>query len=343
MKTIGLLCSVAFIGGSTGVDVTIEHGVEAGTVVTKSLMHTATYELVGGRRRAGDRPPQEMPEDFGMQLEHTYELTVIDTYGAREDGATKSLVRVVDDYEDLLEGEVLETLDVQTVSMQLDSELVDESVAWTRGEDGTWSARLADEESELDETHLAGLVFDIDALGLLPPEGADLEAGWDVPAEAFGDLLRLGGDLMGTAQAHAGDAGDYVLRAGQILPRIGELEGDVKLALKSYDEESGLATIAVAGELDSDSDTLELFRRLTADVDDPELEGMDAFETVGEYEFEGTLEWNVRAGHLAAFALRADFTRTFEIRATIPQLDQEMVFELEFEGEASWKGEFTVE
>lgn len=339
MKTTLALIGAAFAAASPTLDLTIEHGVEEGTTVEKSISHSLSMELVSGVMAMGDME-QEMPDDFAMNLEHTLTLTVTDTYGESDGGSPKSVTRTITDYSDVLDGEVTEPFsDPEEVDVELEIELVDEVVEWTRGDDG-YSAALADEESDLDEDLLEGLVFDLDGLALLPEAGADLSEGWTIPAEALGHLLSLGGDCGGTTVEEPDDLGDCLLRGLMLAPMLGELEGEVALALDEYDEESGLATLTIEGEVTSEVELLDYIEHIVGDADITDLDALQSADAETEITIEGTIVWNVAGKHLSRFDIDGDVSRVLFIEGHEADMNMDMEMTLEFAGEASWELEF---
>jgi|GEM_PF-3824932 len=340
MKLSLALVGAAFVAASPVLqDATLEHAVPDGTVVTKTLVHSAEYSLVDGLRSMGDEE-EGLPDEFSMEFAHAVTVGVTDTVGRDDDGRLVRIRRVVDTFEDSLEGEVVESFGTEPVEVELETELVEVPVVWSRGEDGAFTVAYEDEEDAPDASLLEGLSFDVDALGLLPPADANLREGWTVEASALGELLAFGGDASARPARETTETGNYLLRAQCLAPFTEELDGELKLKLVSVDEDTGLAVVELEGDAASTRDVRDTIMRLGEGTDDPQLEALESVEIESEFEFTGTLEWDTRVGHLVRLEVDAEFERLLEMRATIPQLGEEIGIELEFEGQASWVLEF---
>jgi hypothetical protein len=319
-------------------DVKLVHTIAEGTKVAKTLVHEANLELVKGTMtQAGET--EEMPPEFQMELAHSFSATVVDEYGARKDSVLTGLTRVITDWDDRLEAQIVEGDGPKKVqNIELETELVDEAVRWSRGESG-YAPALVDEESEIDAEVLSRLVFDLDGLGLLPPADANLEEGWTVPAAALGALLAFGGDPAASPTEQPDDPGACLLRSAVPMPALGELDGDVSLALVGFDEETGRAEISIEADVVSMGVVDEFFQRLGAGIKSERMDGIEALTIESRYELEGEIVWNVAGGHIERFTIGGSVMRLVSMSSD----EMQMALELEFEGDASWGIEFAVQ
>lgn len=341
MKTTLLLACAAPLTAVLATDVTLEHAVDEGTEIRKTLTHEAAFRMVTGVMVMGDRE-EPVPDGFSMEVALAREVRVTDVYGPWEGGRPRSMTRTVTGLSDALEGAVSERADqVEEITMELETELVDVPVVWTLGERG-YERAYADEECELDEALLEGLTLDLDGARLLPPAGADLAEGWTAPAAALTELLMLGGDLGGTPVELPEDEGDCFLRSMMMVPQLGDLDGEVRLALGEVDEEKGLATLTLEADLSGEGDAADYARRLGSGTGRNQLRELARLGLETEMTVEGTVVWDLRRARLARFDLDADVLRTLRIAASRTMGDQKvpMSVVMEFEGEASWEVEF---
>ena len=339
MKLALTLSSAAVVVASPAPDVAIKFGIDEGTKVEKKVVHEAIFEFVSGVQRRGNEEIQ-MPDEYAMSLEHVRSMTVVDVYGASADGVPGSLVRTVTEFEDTLTWEIVEESDrSEKVDVQLESELEDVPVAWSP-EDGTYVASYVEEDNDLRDELLDGLTFDLDGFGLLPPAGADLTEGWEVPAGALGELLQFGGSLSETATEAPSDAGQTVLRGVMLLPLLGDLEGDATLVLESYDEEKGLAKITIEVEATSEASAIDLVQSIGKDIGGDRMQQLEDVLLETELDLNGAIQWDVRAGRLAHLEMDGDCRREMTIKALDPGGGPGPVIQLAFEAEASWIAEF---
>lgn len=312
---------------SSGPDVAF--AVEAGAKHQKTYAHTLQLEVESGLMRMGDRE-EEMPSDFSLEINHDVTRVFLDHYVSCEDGRPTHLERTLTEFDDIASGIIQEGPgDGTDLEITMETDLAGEALRW-KWDDGEYSVRPADEESELEQEQLAGLTFDLDGLALLPEEGTDPSSGWEIEGSALLGLLHPGGVVPCMPGEAFQDEEDSIFRILALMPALGELEGDVEL--RPVDGED--LTFQVTGELSATADAWSFVETWADGSDDPFFEEVSSLELGAEIELEGTLTWDAEQGCLAGFELTAGIERTLTI--TGEQSDMSMELEMLFIGEAEW-------
>ncbi|MHC4893686.1 MAG: hypothetical protein ACYTFV_10035 [Planctomycetota bacterium] len=303
--------------------------VEAGAKHQKTYSHTLQLEVESGLMRMDDEE-QEMPSDFSLDINHDVTRVFLDHYVACEDGRPTQLVRTLSEFDDIASGVIKEGPgDGNELEITMETELTDEALRWQWADEG-YDVRPAEEESDVDPDQLEGLIFDLDALALLPEEGTDPSSGWEVDGSALLGLLNPGGDIPCMPTEDFEDENDSIFRLLALLPALGDLEGDVELRPTDGD---GL-TFEVTGELSANIDAWHYVETWAAGSDDPFFNEVTSLELGTELELEGTLTWDPEQGCLTGFELTAAVERYLSILGE--QGDMSMALEMLFTGEAEW-------
>lgn len=316
-------------------DVELKHAVAEGTKLEITLEHTASLEITSGDVVVNGEE-QPMPEGFELTVESEVSARLVDRYGPTEEGVVQSLTRTLLSFEDKLEGEAIEggDPDGDKMSMESESPLVDVPVRWTAGKDG-YEAAFADEETDLDEELLGGLTFDLSGAGLLPSGEDAGTTEWEIPAEVLVELLSFGGGFAATPEEEVDD--DVLpLRPVTPLPVLGDLEGEISARLGEVDEEAGLVTVHLEGDVAGQSDVTDYVTDLAEKGDADQFREIDEFLLETEMTLEGSFVWNLEGGYLAQLEVNADFDRIMTLATGTPDVDMQFTVNFDFAGEASW-------
>jgi hypothetical protein len=213
--------------------------------------------------------------------------------------------------------------------------------------------RFADEQesTQADRGLLQGLRYDLDALGLLPPAGTDLEQGWKAPASALGDLLAMGGDLRSSfSDEHLAETGGQGLMfEPAAFWRLDlALEGEIQLKLQDTREQDGeqLAIFAVKADVQAEGSSLERHCDLNTHYCD--CEDLDCgchpdpaqADRELQLDLEGTLVWNLSGNHLQGYFLEGEYAVHYVFaKAMFGGDDPEdlSIFDARCTGEATWQ------
>jgi len=303
---------------------------EAGTTLTKSF--DTTVELSLDEMRMVMNGEEQDASMFGMEMSMTNssELEFTDTYVAVDSGRPATLHRT---FESLGNTTSTSTSNQITGSMDLDvpsaSELEGLTVVFAWEEDEGDFVASYPEDAEGDETLLEDLVEDTDLRGFLPRGAVEEGDTWTVEAAYLINLMAPGGDLklIPEEMEEMPGMGDPTSELG-IQDMLGEIEGEVTCEYAGMRE--GLAAIKVTLEVSSANDLSELIAEKMADAEMPQ-EGMevsfDSMDVEVEIEGEGTLLWNVEAGHFASFEFAGDMQQVMEMAMAISSPMGEMDME----------------
>ena len=221
-----------------------------------------------------------------------------------------------------------------------ESELEGVSVAFAF-EDGEYTAEFPGEEAA-DKEVLAGLEALLPWASLLPEEGVEVEAEWEIDAEAFAGFFDLGGDLAWDSEGNDSEGNDSE------DAQESEVEGTVTATLTKI--EDGEATISISFELSELVDLTGVSMNMVGEEPDDVPEGMMmpdmiAFTIEKESEGEGTAIWNIEGGYLSSLELECEFTSVQEMIMVMEMGPETMEMEeiSTSEGEATFSVEVTVE
>jgi hypothetical protein len=226
-----------------------------------------------------------------------------------------------------------------------ESELEGVSVAFAF-EDGEYTAEFPGEEAA-DKEVLAGLEALLPWASLLPEEGVEVEAEWEIDAEAFAGFFDLGGDLAWDSEGNNSEGNDSEGNDDEDAQES-EVEGTVTATLTKI--EDGEATISISFELSELVDLTGVSMNMGGEEPDDVPEGMMmpdmiAFTIEKESEGEGTAIWNIEGGYLSSLELECEFTSVQEMIMVMEMGPETMEMEeiSTSEGEATFSVQVTVE
>jgi hypothetical protein len=310
-----------------------------GVSATKELAFTTTFYLDDiSVTMDGQELPAEMmgaAMDEGLLIDAN--IVVTDEYVSSREGRMLTLLRSFDEL----------TLEAGPESQ---AEIVDE---FAELEDSTvsfaWDSD-ADEyvktfhESEGDEDLLENLDPDMDFIALLPDGEVDEGDSWEASGERLGAIFFPGG-----VPANPSTDDEDAEEMAELFRE--ELEGQLSEAFEDFvinctytgSREDGDVTVGVIDfkfEGDTSLDLSDLIQEaIDLQAGEAGIEA-DISATMGfEFEGEGTLLWNLRAGHVHGFNMSGDITLSADVDGEIDAMGESHSMEMsaEVSGEASWE------
>ena len=290
---LGLLLALplALTAGLSPSATTIRFAPEEGLSLTKTFESKTSAELEEMFLEMGDEEiePDELPE---ILIRSSETIVFEDTYDAVADGRATTLTRSFTEL-GRSRSETFPGEDGSPTENEYDetSDLADTVVVFSWDEDDEAYTAEFHEDSDGDEDLLEGLYGDADVLGFLPEDEVEEGDTWEVDVEHYRKFFSPSGDLT-----FLNEEGETT--RDEIDEEIEEsLDGEIECELESV--EDGLATIAVTIEVEGEGDTEE-----DLEGDGEMIDSAVQTRTVSvESEYEGTMVWNLRAGHLVSFEL----------------------------------------
>ncbi|QDV06878.1 hypothetical protein Poly30_23950 [Planctomycetes bacterium Poly30] len=299
--------------------------VEEGTKVTKSFESSLRLELVDMSFTIdGEEQPLPAGSAPTMILRDEEEVVFVDEYVKVGDGRALELVRTYETLGDISTQSITPPdSDEETEETEIGESVFEgQSVRFVWDEDDeTYVATYVDEE-DADEDLLDDLEGEADFLCLLSDEPMEQGSRWDIDVSAFQRISSPSGDLHIDDPA-ANEEGDDAFSEAFDENLTGEMSGTVESI------EDGKATILIEGEVSTE---FEL------DLSEDGLEGpTQGFELT--FEIEGTLIWDLEAGHAVEFQWGGDveMTVTLSGELEIGELAQIQLFEGTLECSATFE------
>lgn len=262
-----------------------------GLELTRSFSADGSYSLDEMRIEAdGEEIPHgEAPE---LSIDSKERIVVTDELQEVEDGRPLRLRRTFDE----LGRSVVYSSPEQDEDVEREStcDLEGSSVILRWDPDEEAYVAEADEGESIDEDVLADLIEDMDLRQLLPDHEVEPGDEWQVPVDAYARLMWPGGFL----RFHEEDEEYDEAEAASDREMVENLEGSGKVVFEELRTEDGVsvAVLKVSFEVDS---------RATRSIEG--RGGREAERTVTIHrELEGTVYWDVEAGHLRSGQLEAD-------------------------------------
>ena len=339
MKLASLHLGLGLVPLAFAASDSLSFAVAPDTAVARTASSRIDLDLVGGWMRMGDEEEQ-VPDGFEIAMQHATVLSLEDTYLEVDDGMPTRLARTYADVERTIVIDVMEDgREEDHVEDSFTTDLEGEGVAWTWDEDEErHRAAWLDEDTSLSDDLLEGLVFDFDALALLPQGDVEQGASWTVEAADIAPLLGLGGDLA-FAPSGSEIADEMVPAVYCTTPAHASegLTGELEATLAEFDSDRGrVAVIQLRGEVLCNGDVAETAN----DYFDALGGGGDLFAEVEldvRLDLEGQLVWDLDAGRVASLELTGPLDLT--IRAAMEEGGMEGEVQIEFEGSGAWSME----
>jgi len=322
----------------------IAFDLEAGSVVTKTIVDTSTFDLDDLTLSFNGADMSAMLDlEVSVQFEQSVQVT--DTYDEVGDGRPLRLTRSFDELS--MEVSASATFGGQGDSQdtEAESELEGLTVVFTWDpEDEDYDVEFADDEGDPDL--LEDLDADLDLLALLPDEEVSEGDTWEVDLQEIGGLVRPGGDLKLLPRDGAEQAEAFQNALGDGLQKAfaEAFEGTCTCTLVGFvsDEDGRLAEISV--EVDA-SATYDMSEAMLAMIDAlseqtgeqvPDV-SIDAADLSLDVTGSGTIFWDLEAGRLRSYETLGDFEFAVDVSMFIDDSSQPV----SMEGAAELSGSFT--
>lgn len=296
LSSLALLLALT-VAASPRADAVRFHAAD-GTSVAKALVMNATLTMEGGTASVGGEE-EEMPaeqEPIGLEVR----IEVTDQYTRVAEGEIVECLRTFD-------GLLLE-LQGEETSNEVDSfaDLEGSTVKFTRSEEGKVEKSFHEEEG--DAGLLVPLRLDMDFRALLPAGDVSADDTWKSEDPDMLMVFLPGG--MPGSDSDDQNLAELILEV--LVPLLNESAGDFAIVCtyKGSDKEGELQLGEIAfefeGEASGDATDLVLGIASLADPEDSDIpENIDATADM-EFSGEGTLVWNMTAGHVHAFEMAVD-------------------------------------
>lgn len=313
-----------FLGSSIAPRDEIAFGPEPGSSLTKTFETSASFDLDDFSAVIDGQNMSDMIGSFEVAVESTGTVQVTDTYDSIENGEIGKLTRTFED----LGGDSTVTIDSQMGSQEqttsVESDLEGLTVVFTKGEDG-YDVAYA-EGSDGDEDLLEGLEAELDLRFLLPEGSVDEGDSWTVELGGFKQLLTPGGNLSLAPEGQ--DLGEMKDLVAEIQSQFSDdvqdlLDGEATCTFKGMREEDGvsLAEIQVEVEMSSAADLVDMIDQVLEMVGEEMGEDIpvsfDQADLNADAKAEGTLLWNVAAGHARSLDLSASGSFAFDLAMSV--------------------------
>ncbi len=341
-----VLLAFALPGGET-----VAFSPSEGHSVTRTWTTTTQFSLDDMEMSMNGQPmPMEMEMEMDMSMDMTVEVS--DEYVSMMDGQPATLRRSYDTLDSsgtfAMEMELMPG-GGDEMTIDSSSELEGKTVLFTwNEEDGSYD--VAFDESEGDEELLEGLEEDMDLRSLLP-EGEVAEGdSWDIDVKNLTAVLAPGGDMALIPEMDEETSGlmpgmDNMGRGMNEM--LGDmLEGDASATFNGFQEVDGtrVAVIAITISIESSNDMTDTVADAMGDMPDemPEFE-IDYMDVEIEIESEGTLYWDVEAGHAHSYELAGSMGFITDMGISLAMGDQEMEIEQSFEMSGTFENTMSIE
>ncbi|MFT6714102.1 MAG: hypothetical protein ACJAVJ_001384 [Planctomycetota bacterium] len=305
---------------------------EAGLSLTKTYSQELNAELSDLTFSMNDEEV-EVEELPTITITSNEVIVLTDSYDAVDEGRPTKLTRVFDE----LTRSRVQVTEEDEMNIEETSELEGLSVTFLWDEDeSAYIASFTDEDESADEDLLAELFGDADMLGFLPRDEVEVGDTWSVELDDYRRLFSPSGELTFMD-------GDDEPSRDEIDDRIDEnLEGEIECTFMGVEEvdDVRMGVIEFTIELESEGETSE-----EMEVEDEEIDSATESRTITiDSEYEGTLYFNLAAGHIASVTIvgESNFSVKEGVLIVHPEFgeftqSQTMFFEGELEGEITFE------
>ncbi len=300
---------------------------EAGSTLKKRFVEAADFTLddlslvVDGQDIGGMLGTLEVT----FQQESKTEVT--DMYEALGEGRPKKLARTFDVLASLVQLNASAEMGGQDQEIKASSELEGETVVFTWNEEKD-AYDIAFQDGQGDADLLEHLSEDMDLRALLPQAEVSADESWKVDLQDLKALAMPGGNT-GLVPQNADLDLENMDMFEEVFANFGQefadlLDGDCTCTFRGIREEEGtrLAEIGVEVDVASSVDLTELLDQVIEKA--VQVAGGEAIDMSIEtadlnldFEGEGTLLWNLQAGHLHSFQISGDAKVAFDFSISV--------------------------
>ena len=243
----------------------------------------------------------EMEEQPELSISSVEKIVLTDTYDAVDEGRATKLTRVFDE---LSRGRT-QTFGDESDETEEVSELEGLTVLFTwDGEEETYTAAFQEEDKDADKDLLADLFGDADMLGFLPTDEVEVDDTWSVELIDYRRLFSPSGELVFMNE----DGESNKDEIDELLDD--NLDGEIECTFTGIEDVDGtqMAVIAFTIELDSEAETSDALEPPYGDMPP----GTATRKITTESEYEGTLYFNLAAGHISSATIVGETSFTVE-------------------------------
>lgn len=309
---------------------------EAGSKLTRTYAIKNNFSL-DDFSMSMDGKPLPMDIEMEMDMSVALDIAVSDQFVSLAAGKPKELLRSFDK---------LATAGSFSIKMPMmpdggmeksitgTSELEGKTVKFTWNEDGG-KYDVAYKEGEGDAKLLEHLDEDMDLRALLPTKDVSDGDAWDIPVKSFRAILAPGGNLGIKPKAEKGEEGMGMMPGmdnfGDMAAMLGEtFDGEAKGEYKGTREVDGVTVgvIHLTLKMKSSNDMSEIVKQAIPEL--PEGVGkldIDHVDVDADIEGEGTLLWNLAAGHVQSLELTGKMKMAMETGLAISAQGRDMNME----------------
>jgi hypothetical protein len=299
---------------------TISFAPKAGSSVAKTFVMKGEIEMDDMSFLMNGEDPGMTPD---MEMTTTWEQTVsvTDEYTSMADGHPKKLSRSFDSIGQEIEVstsvDMMGSVEDSDISGEGTSELEGKTVIFAWNADDEEFTASYPEGEDGDDDLLEGLDEDMDLRVLLPDGDVSEGDEWDLDLSGLTTLLAPGGNLHldiemdGEEASMGGPDPSMMSNLGEIM---GELEGEATGTYAGTREVDGvkLAVVKIKLDINTARDMTDMIEEMMGEGMPEGIEmSLDRGDIELTCEGEGTLLWNVGAGH--AYSLESEFEMTMSM------------------------------
>lgn len=304
----------------------------AGATAAKEMNLTATLYLDDMRMVVdGNEMPAEMmgeAMDEGLLIDMT--IGVTDEYAKTEDGRPVQLLRTYD----VLSMEAGPESESESVDEFGEMEDMTISFSWDEDTEEYVKSVVGDDEGDADL--LENLEVDMDFLALLPTEEVSEGDTWEAKGDAIGTVFLPGGMPASSDVDEEGMDEIQSLFESTLEEQLGDSFEDfaIQCTYKGSSEDEGVnvGAIEFRFEGDMEMDMSDMIQEvISMQAGDADFDASMTALIMGEFEGEGTLLWNLDAGHMHAFEMEGDLVLTLDVEGDIDAMGESHSLEMSLE------------
>jgi len=273
----------------------------------QSVQMTATFN--------GEDHEQEVT-DVDFELNQTFTVTLNDEVLAVADGRITKLRRSFSELERTRAQSGDGPEGPQSHEEGGESELDGAAVVFSWDEEEEGYSVAFDEDEDGDEELLEDLYFDVYLTEFLPGGAVSVDDTWEVDVSAWNQLDDPSGDLQIVFESDSEDDEESDTRQQY----IDNLDGEIVCTLNEVIEEDGVRVALIGVTIDASTTSSK-----GEDVDDQGVTGTINEDVEIAFVYEGTIRWNLSAGHAMGFELSGEITYEVDSSRDLARDDMTLV------------------
>jgi len=308
--------------------------VEPDARLTRSVQITNDLALASVSMTIDGQEVEDLASDVGLRVHREDSYVVLDVFEAVAEGQPRKLRRTFKELSS--NGTVASPEDGGSPPAEkYESGLAGHEVVFTWDEEKHESVAAFAEGETGEEYLLRGLEEDMDLRALLPAGEVKVGDEWDVDIAEFAKVNAPGGNLGIKPKAEKGEEGMGMMPGmdnfGDMASMLGDtFDGEAKGEYKGTREVDGVTVgvIHLTVKMKSSNDMSELVKKAVPEL--PEGVGkldIDHVDVDADIEGEGTLLWNLAAGHVQSLELSGKMKMAMETGLSISAQGRDMNME----------------